>query len=88
MIDSAISGSTTAAGAFTSPSTAIDNVMLWGEGEHRGDAEHPPEIRCADQQREEEQQMIVAGEDVLDAEADKPHQPERARRRQIDRDPP
>src|SRR5437764_950964 len=41
------------------------------QGEHRGDAEHPPEIRGTDQQCEQEQQMVVSGQDVLDAETDK-----------------
>src|SRR5262252_2809360 len=31
--------------------------------------------------------MVVAGQDVLDAKADKAHEPARARRAQIDRDP-
>jgi hypothetical protein len=29
-------------------------------------------MRCAGQQREQKRQMVVAGQDVLDAEADKP----------------
>src|ERR1043166_780031 len=74
------------AGLAAPRSTAIRGGGAGGR-EQRGDAEHPPEIRCADQEREQEQQMVVAGQNVRDAEAEKTSQPGRARGAEIDRDP-
>ena len=50
-----------------------------GDRERGDDAEQRPEAAAAQQQRGEEQEMVVAGEDVLDAQAKEPGIPVRRR---------
>src|SRR5262249_16148222 len=55
------------------------------ERKRRDDAEHAPEALGADQQRQQEQQMVIAGENVLEAEPYESDEPARRRRAEIDR---